>query len=514
MAQTVIDLDPEVPERSADDVPHAGPPIAGPTAAAGSAAADARIAALEERFERTAVSRDTVAVSVFIVSAIALIAAVVGIGLGWRAVDESKANRAAGGTAATDERPPPSTVNVNLGDFSIKPSEIRVAEGGTLNVTNIGAEPHNLMVNGTSFVSKMLEGGGTDTMSLTGLAPGTYEIHCDVPGHEAAGMVGTLHVGSAAGKAAANEAGAPATTPAATAAIDFNATPGPEWKPFDPALKPAPGGTAHDIRFAATETVMEVAPGVRQEMWTFNDQVPGPTLRGKVGDVFTITLVNQGKVGHSIDFHASKVAPNVAMRTIGTGESLVYQFKAEHAGIWMYHCGTAPALHHIGNGMYGAVVIDPPGLPAVDREYVMVQSELYLGPDGKPGDLTKMQAGQPDAVVFNGYVSQYKFAPVKVDVGQRVRVWVLDAGPSENSSFHIVGTVFDTVYKEGQYLLRPDSSRGGAQALDLQPSQGGFVEFTLDQPGQYPMVTHKFSNVGKGALGLFQAGPAGGPMGH
>jgi nitrite reductase (NO-forming) len=85
-------------------------------------------------------------------------------------------------------------------------------------------------------------------------------------------------------------------------------------------------------------------------------------------------------------------------------------------------------------------------------------------------------------------------------------VWILDAGPSENSSFHIVGTVFDTVFKEGNYLLRPDASRGGAQALDLQPAQGGFVEFTMDEAGLYPIVTHKFSNVGRGALGLFQAG--------
>ena len=108
--------------------------------------------------------------------------------------------------------------------------------------------------------------------------------------------------------------------------------------------------------------------------------------------------------------------------------------------------------------------------------------------------------------MFNGYVSQYKFAPIRVEPNQRVRVWVLDAGPSENSSFHIVGTIFDTVFKEGTYLLQPDARQGGSQALDLQPAQGGFVEFSFDEAGLYPIVTHKFSNVGKGALGLFQAG--------
>jgi nitrite reductase (NO-forming) len=260
------------------------------------------------------------------------------------------------------------------------------------------------------------------------------------------------------------------------------------------------------VTFHATETVKEVAPGVTQELWLFNDQFPGPVLRGKVGDVFTVTLVNDGKLGHSLDFHASKVAWNDEMRTLQPGESLVYQFEAKHAGMWMYHCGTAPALHHIGNGMFGGIIIDPPDLPPVDHEFIFVQSELYLGPDGQPGDLAKMQSEQDDAVVFNGYVNQYQHVPIRVEPGERVRAWVLDAGPSENSAFHIVGTIFDTVFKEGAYQLRPDATTGGSQALDLQPSQGGFVEFTFDEAGLYPIVTHKFANVGKGALGLFQAG--------
>jgi nitrite reductase (NO-forming) len=256
----------------------------------------------------------------------------------------------------------------------------------------------------------------------------------------------------------------------------------------------------------ATETEVEVAPGVTQMMWTFDGKVPGTTLRGKVGDLFTLTLVNDGTIDHSIDFHASKVAWNDEMRSIAPGESLVYQFEAKHAGAFMYHCGTSPALHHIGNGMFGAIIIDPPNLARVDHEYLLVQSELYLGPQGEAGDLTKMQDEAFDAVVFNSYVNQYQHAPIRVEPNERIRVWVVDAGPSENSSFHIVGTIFDTVYKEGAYQLRPDSGRGGAQALDLQPAQGGFVELTFDEPGLYPIVTHKFANVGKGALGLFQAG--------
>jgi nitrite reductase (NO-forming) len=372
-------------------------------------------------------------------------------------------------------------------------------------------------VKGQSLATAMLQPGADGKLELGKLPAGTYSLFCSVPGHEAAGMKAQLVVGGGGAAAPAATGGATSTAAAnapATATIDPNATPGPEWKAFDPTLQPAPGGTVHDVAFTATEKVIEVAPGVTQQMWTFNDTVPGPTLRGHVGDVFNVTLTNGGTIGHSIDFHASEVAPNVEMRTIQPGESLVYQFKAEFAGIWMYHCGTAPIIHHIGNGMFGAVVIDPPNLPAVDHEYVMVQSELYLGPQGQPGDLTKMAAEQSDGVVFNGYVNQYKYSPIKVQPGERVRVWVLDAGPSDNSSFHIVGTIFDTVFKEGDYLLRPSASRGGSQTLDLQPAQGGFVEFTLDQPGLYPMVTHKFANVGKGALGIFQAGDVTGTMSH
>ena len=186
--------------------------------------------------------------------------------------------------------------------------------------------------------------------------------------------------------------------------------------------------------------------------------MPGPILRGHLGDLFTVTLVNDGSMDHSIDFHASRVAPNVDMRSIKPGQSLVYQFRADYAGIWMYHCGTAPALNHIANGMFGAVIIDPPTLAPVAHEYVMIQSELYLGPQDQPGDYAKMQAFQPDAVVFNEYYNQYKYRPIQVLPNERIRVWVLDAGPSENSLFHIVGTIFDTEFKEGSYLLQPDAA--------------------------------------------------------
>ena len=314
-----------------------------------------------------------------------------------------------------------------------------------------------------------------------------------------------IHVVGATSQPSAGGEGT-ATAADASATIDPTAMPADGWQARDPLLPDALSGTVHEVAFDATEELIEVAPGVTQMMWTFNGTVPGPVLRGKVGDTFRITLTNKGTMGHSIDFHASKVAWSDEMRTILPGESLVYEFTADYAGAFMYHCGTAPALHHIGNGMYGAIIIDPPNLAPVDEEFIIIQSELYLGPEGGVGDLTKMMNEDWDALMFNGYVNQYKFAPIHVEAGRRYRLWVVDDGPSENSAFHIVGTIFDTVFKEGAYLLTPDDTHGGSQVLDLQPAQGGFVEFTFAEDGLYPFVTHKFANVGKGALGFFAVG--------
>ena len=415
-------------------------------------------------------------------------------------------------------------VDVTLGDLFMRPSSISVPAGApvTFHVTNSGAIPHNFTLASGPATANIAPGSSADLKA--GPFTASEQAFCSIPGHRQAGMVMAINVtGGAATTSGSSMAGMPGmsatsgttTAAAADAKIDSSATPGPSWHAFDPTLAPAPGAATHDVTFHATEVARQVAPGVTQQAWTFNGQVPGPILRGHVGDVFNVTVINDGTMTHSIDFHASQVAPNVQMAAIPPGKSLVYQFQADYAGIWMYHCGTAPAIEHIANGMFGAVVIDPPNLPPVAHEFVMVQSELYLGPQGQPGDLTKMLADTPDAVVFNGYYNQYKLAPIKVDPGQRIRIWVLDAGPSDISSFHIVGTIFDTVFKEGHYELQPaNPTSGGSQALDLMPAQGGFIETTFAQPGVYTMVSHKFADASRGDLGTFDVGGATGAMNH
>ena len=397
--------------------------------------------------------------------------------------------------------------DIELGDMYIKPATITVPNGANvvLHITNAGVMPHDFKTEGGAATPLISPGASSDL--TVGPMTASNAAWCTIAGHKQAGMnLAIVVTGGANAGASSAPTGVAAADP--NAKIDAAAMPAHEWIGRSPILPAASGRKIHEVSFDAMESIIEVAPGVTQEMWTFNGTAPGPVLRGEIGDTFRITLTNKGKMGHSIDFHASKVAWSDEMRTIQPGESLVYEFKAQFAGAFMYHCGTAPALHHIGNGMFGVIIINPPNLPAVDEEFIVTQSELYLGPQGQPGDLTKMVNEQWDAVVFNGYFNQYKFSPIKVLPGKRYRMWVLNDGPSENSAFHIVGTIFDTVYKEGAYLLRPNATRGGSQALDLQPSQGGFVEFAFAEDGLYPFVTHKFANVGKGALGFFVVGNA------
>ncbi|MEU7171940.1 multicopper oxidase domain-containing protein [Micromonospora tulbaghiae] len=395
------------------------------------------------------------------------------------------------------------TVTVTADRMRFHPDTITVAAGNRLiiELANTDRRRHDLVL-ATGPKSPSLASGHTARLDA-GVIGGTVEGWCSLPGHRQAGMRLTITAtGTTAPAAAAghNHTTAPGST---TSALDAMTQPGDGFVARDATAPTRPAGRLHRLDLRVHEVQREVAPGLRQKLWTFNGTTPGPVLRGRVGDTFEITLINDGTVDHGADFHAGALAPDEPMRPIDPGQRLTYRFTATKAGIWMYHCSTMPMLHHIGNGMYGAVIIDPPDLPAVDREYVLIQSELYLGGDGEPGDLAKMQAEQPDAVVFNGYVAQYAHRPLTAHPGQRVRIWVLNAGPNRTSAFHVVGAHFDTVYREGQWQLRR-SDPGAAQVLDLTPAAGGFVETVLTEPGQYPFVSHLMVDAERGARGAIQ----------
>ena len=404
------------------------------------------------------------------------------------------------------------TLEVHAVDLGFEPNALSVAKAGTYEVLfkNQGALPHNItFADGTVGSANP---GQAVTVSVNVPASGLTFL-CSIPGHADAGMKGAITVaGSTASSGGANDHSGPA--PATDVAPDPKA-PAPVLYPAAaPALLT---GSVHDIDLVIQEKLMTVAydpklkQGFVQAVWTFGGTVPGPVIRVKVGDTVRIHLKNPAtnQLAHSIDFHASQVAWNDEMTSINPGEEKLYEFKAEYAGVWMYHCGTSPALHHIANGMYGMLIVEPKeGLPKVDAEFAMVQSEWYLGPQGQPVSLTKASAGNPapDYVVFNGVANQYKDNPIKVPTGGRVRVFVLDAGPNIDSSFHVVGTIFSAVTKEGVHLVTGNAGSWGSQAVDLSPAQGAIVEFVMPEDGLYPMVTHAFNFVGRGAIGLFQAG--------
>ncbi|WP_243714339.1 multicopper oxidase domain-containing protein [Actinomadura bangladeshensis] len=394
-------------------------------------------------------------------------------------------------------------VEVTLANMRIRPGTIEAPPGTrlVLKVTNKDAMRHDLRLE-SGQATPMLGQGESATLTVPSVK-GTVEGWCTVPGHRAAGMTMQIKTASSSGPASAMDHQAMGHTAMGTGQLDLAAAMSPGWKPYDAVLKPAPGAKEHRVELRASDRELEVAPGVRQTMWTFGGTVPAPVLRGKVGDVFVITLVNDSTMGHGIDFHAGTLAPDVPMRTIQPGERLTYRFKAQRAGAWLYHCSTMPMLQHIANGMYGAVVIDPPDLPRVDREYVLVQGELYLGQPGSDAQVGKMREGRPDAWMFNGTAAGYDHAPLTARAGDRVRVWVVDAGPSSGTAFHIVGAQFDTVYKEGAYLLRKGDP-GGAQILDLAPGQGGFVETVVPEPGHYPFVDHDMRHGESGAHGILK----------
>jgi nitrite reductase (NO-forming) len=399
------------------------------------------------------------------------------------------------------------TIEVRSVDLAFEPADLTVKEPGryAVKLVNDGALPHDITFDdGTRVVANP---GSTAEGEVT-IPDGGLGFICAIAGHKEAGMVGKVTIEGQAAPAAAEHDGHGGAPAATTVEADPGA-PAPEV--YDPAAPALLEGTVHDITLETIEKEMVVAPGFVQKVWTFGGTVPGPVLRVKVGDTVRIHLKNPAgsELPHSVDFHSSMVAHNDEMTDIQPGEDKVYEWTANYAGVWMYHCGTAPALHHIANGMYGMVIVEPQeGLPPVDKEFAVVQSEWYLGPQGEVSSLEKAAAASPapDFVMFNGVANQYKDAPIKVETGEQVRVFVLNAGPSVDSSFHIVGTIFDTVIKEGVKLERGNEGNWGSQAVDLSPAQGAIVEFKLAEDGNYPMVTHAFNFVGRGALGFFQAG--------
>jgi nitrite reductase (NO-forming) len=293
----------------------------------------------------------------------------------------------------------------------------------------------------------------------------------------------------------------------------------------DATLKPLDAAPVKELRLDTTHSVVTVAPGVNYIAWTFGGQVPGPTIRAKVGDRIKFIMTNRSDhvvpglqvidapMMHSMDFHAAMVSPQDKYRSIAPGQTIEFEFRLNYPGVFMYHCGTPMTLEHIASGMYGALIAEPrEGYPTkVDREYVIVQSEFYTKPD--PGkrrldgqtlhvlDAENLRKAMPSYTVFNGQHNGMVTKPLPAKPGERVRLYVLNVGPSRTSGFHVVGIIFDRVWIEGN----PDNQMRGMQTVLLGSSNSAIVEFMIPEAGQYIMVDHHFANASQGAVGLIDA---------
>lgn len=288
-------------------------------------------------------------------------------------------------------------------------------------------------------------------------------------------------------------------------------------------------GAVVPVHLVARQATVQVAPGVKMRAWTFNGTVPGPVIRATEGDTIQVTLTNadrgtpakrkrikrKGKwrvkrikavrgAPHSIDFHAAEIAPDQAFRSIAPGQTHTFSFIARRAGVYVYHCGTPPMLQHMGMGMYGAIVVDPvtPRPPAA-KEVTLVQSEFYGGLKvGRLNPSHRAMAHQaPKYVGFNGRAGRYAREPIKVPVGELVRIHVADAGPNLFSAFHVVGAVFDRYEPDGH----PDQFLTGVSTQTIAPGGAGTFELRFAEPGSYPFVSHVIRDMERGAMGVFQA---------
>lgn len=442
------------------------------------------------------------------------------------------------------------TIAVSMKSMRFHPDRLEVPAGDRLRIEVTNDDPsevHDLVL-ASGPASGRLQPGQSATVEA-GIISHDVDGWCSIVGHRSMGMVFTVVALGATGAGTASSSGAVDPLTAVTA--DLTAPPGDGYTVRDARLPDRPGKD-QELTLTVTEQALEIAPGVTMAAMTYDGVVMGPILRGEIGSRLRVHLVNKGPMGHSLDMHAGRVSPDQVMRTIPTGKSLDYPITLDYGGIWLYHCATTPMTIHVSAGMFGALVVPPQGIAAADREYVLVQSDHYLVPDGAVGSATadhsghsahgahdgndghgdssgdsdtsghgattddsdpgstthavspeKIAAGRPDFTVFNGHATQYHHQPLTATVGERVRIWALAAGPSRPLALHVVGVVFDTVFKEGQYLLRPDNDTGGgAQVLDLAPAQGGFVEMVFEEPGTYTVVNHDMADMERGAMAL------------
>jgi nitrite reductase (NO-forming) len=400
-------------------------------------------------------------------------------------------------------------------DGKVNP-DLNVKKGDTVKVTLINKEnmAHDFALDAASEVKSdsLMKVNERTTVTFTATVSDTY--FCSIPGHRQAGMLGKLVVGGGAQPMAMDHA-KDGLIPAGSASLKKARKVTTEEIGWDATDVPAPitrkNNEKVEFVIETEEVIAELEDGTTFEMWTYDGKVPGPMLRVKEGDDVVVHVDNakDSTMSHSIDFHAvTGPGGGAAVLQVPPGERRSLQFKATHAGLYIYHCATPHIPTHLARGMYGMILVEPKeGLQPVDHEYYVVQGEYYT--TAKPGtaghqgeDTNRMFEEMPTYVVMNGRVGSLTGErAMKAKVGETVRMFYGVGGPNKHSAFHVIGEIFDRVYPEGALLNEPLKN---VQTTAVAPGGSTMVEFKVDYPGSYLLVDHALTRLDKGAVGILE----------
>ena len=374
---------------------------------------------------------------------------------------------------------------------------LSAAEGQVVQITLLNGEgaEHDIVFPDFNARSPHIVGrGSSTTLVFRADRIGDFIYICDLPGHQLAGMQGQFVV-------------TPRPATAAPVEADISRL---------PTEVPPPIGKreAQTIRVDLLTVELEgrLAEGATFGYWTFNGRVPGPMIRVRLGDTLDVHLKNgeDSALIHSVDFHAATGPGGGAAATqADPGQEKSFKFKALVPGLYVYHCATAMVAHHIANGMYGLILVEPEGgLPPVDREFYVMQGEIYTQAEfGQQGpqefSVEKLLDERPEYYVFNGAVGALsKIHTLEAKVGETVRIFFGVGGPNHISSFHVIGEIFDRVYNLADVMSPPAQ---GVQTVTVPAGGATIVEFKLDVPGRYILVDHALSRAERGLIGILHA---------
>lgn len=401
------------------------------------------------------------------------------------------------------------------------PLEANVGDIVTINLMSGDGAEHNLLIPDFNVDSGHVVGQGkTVTVTFGVDRAGSFAYFCDLPGHREAGMEGLFEVaGGTSAEAAPTEHMAAMPSPAADAYTGSAAAPAQEAIGTDvvrePTDLPGPLGAREPqtvrLDLEATEVIGQLAEGTTFTYWTFNDRVPGPFFRVRVGDTVEVHLKNRADstMPHSVDFHAVTGPGGGAVFTSSApGQETSFKFKPLNPGLYVYHCATPMVALHIANGMYGLILVEPEGgLPPVDREFYVMQGEVYTsGNFGDHGamtaDVQKLLDERPDYYIVNGAVNALTTQhPLKAEVGETVRIFYGVGGPNKTAAFHVIGEIFDRAYELASLTSPPLTN---VQTILVPPGGAAMVEFGLEVPGRYILVDHALSRLQRGLAGYLE----------